>query len=84
MDSTQAQEGQSHYDDVLMSAVIVCELWRVRMVSIVVIMSQDDVDVDLPIFLLFQCFTMDLMQTQEGQSRYDDVCNQYSVSADDL
>ena len=54
------------------------------MVSIVVIMSRDNVDVDLHIFLLFQCFTMDLMQTQEGQSCYDDVCDQYSVSADDL
>ena len=40
------------------------------MVSIVVIMSRDDVDVDLHIFLLFQCFTMDSMQTQEGQSCY--------------
>ena len=53
MDSTQAQEGQSHYDDVLMSAVIVCELWRVRMVSFVAIMSRDDVDVDLHIFYYF-------------------------------
>ncbi len=84
MDSTQTQESQSWYDDVLVSAVIVCELWRVRMVSIVVIMSRDDVDVDLHIFLLFQCFTMDSMQTQESQSCYDDVCDQYSVSADDL
>ena len=67
-----------------MSTVIVCELWRVRMVSFVAIMSRDDVDVDLHIFLLFQCFTMDSMQTQEGHSCYDDVCNQYSVSADDL
>ena len=52
MDSTKTQDGQAWYDDVLVSAVIFCELWRIRMVSIVVIMSRVDVDVDvdLPIF----------------------------------